>query len=148
MLEGFEMTYEQFIDMCILCGCDYTKVTIRNIGPIFAYKFIKLHGDIEGVIENVVKKNPARYVLPENMDHFDFVKARELFKMGEMEEELNQLEEKIKLGKLMHDDLIVFLEGRVKKNIKNAVKNSLQKHHQKITSPQLTMMDFIENKTI
>ena len=24
VLKGLDMTYEEFIDMCILCGCDYT----------------------------------------------------------------------------------------------------------------------------
>ena len=25
VLEGFEMTYTEFVDMCILCGCDYCE---------------------------------------------------------------------------------------------------------------------------
>ena len=31
MLEGLGLTYEQFVDLCILCGCDYCS-TIRGIG--------------------------------------------------------------------------------------------------------------------
>jgi flap endonuclease-1 len=34
------MDQDQFIDFCILCGCDYTP-KIPQIGPIKAYKMIK-----------------------------------------------------------------------------------------------------------
>ena len=43
------MTYEQFIDFCILCGCDYTS-KIPNVGPIKAYSYIKAHKNIENII--------------------------------------------------------------------------------------------------
>ena len=32
MLDELKLTPEQFVDMCILCGCDYAG-TIRGIGP-------------------------------------------------------------------------------------------------------------------
>jgi len=32
-LEGLKLTMEQFIDLCILCGCDYTD-SIKGIGPV------------------------------------------------------------------------------------------------------------------
>lgn len=38
-LEGFGMTHEEFIDMCILCGCDYT-CNIAGVGPVKAFKYI------------------------------------------------------------------------------------------------------------
>ena len=34
------MTNEEFIDMSILCGCDYSA-KIEGIGPVKAFKFIK-----------------------------------------------------------------------------------------------------------
>ena len=40
ILKGFEMNYDEFVDLCILCGCDYTP-TIDGIGPITAFKLIK-----------------------------------------------------------------------------------------------------------
>ena len=39
VLEGFGMTHEQFVDLCILCGCDYTT-NIPGIGPVKAFKLI------------------------------------------------------------------------------------------------------------
>ena len=32
VLQGLELTYEQFVDLCILCGCDYCS-TIKGVGP-------------------------------------------------------------------------------------------------------------------
>ena len=40
MLKSLELSYEQFIDFCILCGCDYTA-KIGGIGPVKALKMIK-----------------------------------------------------------------------------------------------------------
>ena len=35
VLDGIEMSMDQFIDMCILCGCDYTD-NIRGMASLFA----------------------------------------------------------------------------------------------------------------
>jgi flap endonuclease-1 len=45
------MNMEEFIDLCIMCGCDYTA-NITGIGPVKAYNFIK---DVK-TIENVIAK--------------------------------------------------------------------------------------------
>lgn len=39
VLSSMQLTHEQFVDLCILCGCDYTG-TIGGVGPVKAYKFI------------------------------------------------------------------------------------------------------------
>ena len=52
ILEGFEMNQTEFIDLCILCGCDYTQ-SIGGMGPTTSYKFMKEHGDIETVLAKV-----------------------------------------------------------------------------------------------
>lgn len=69
-LEGLKLNYNQFIDFCILCGCDYT-CTISKIGPVTALNIIKTYGSIEAFI----LKN-TKYIIPEN---FNFILARELF---------------------------------------------------------------------
>lgn len=56
VLAGFEMTMEEFIDLCILCGCDYTK-SIAGIGPVKAFKYIKSHQTIEKVLEAIEEEN-------------------------------------------------------------------------------------------
>lgn len=74
VLADLGLNYNQFIDMCILCGCDYTT-KIVGIGAIKAYKFIKKFGSIEGVIESI--KNKDSYKVPND---FDFETARKLLK--------------------------------------------------------------------
>ena len=40
MLTGLGLSYPEFIDLCILCGCDYTD-SIKGIGPKTALKLIR-----------------------------------------------------------------------------------------------------------
>jgi flap endonuclease-1 len=72
VLEATGLTQEQFIDFCILCGCDYCD-TIKGIGPKHAYEQIKKWGSIEQVIEHL---DTDKYTVPEL---FDFANARQLF---------------------------------------------------------------------
>ncbi len=44
------MTYEQFVEFCILCGCDYTS-KIKNLGPARAFEFLKKYKNIDGILE-------------------------------------------------------------------------------------------------
>lgn len=67
----FWLVCDQFVDLCILCGCDYCD-TIRGIGPKTAVKLMQKHGSLEKVLENL----DSKYTIPEN---FDFNQARELF---------------------------------------------------------------------
>ena len=50
VLKELGFTFDQFIDFCILCGCDYCG-TIENVGPVKAYQFIKEHKTIENVLK-------------------------------------------------------------------------------------------------
>ncbi len=50
-MKGLGLTDDEFIDMCILCGCDYAS-KIEGIGPVKAYKFIKQYGSIENIIDH------------------------------------------------------------------------------------------------
>lgn len=54
MLAGLDITYEMFVDLCILCGCDYCS-TIKGIGPKTALKLIKQYKSIENVVKNLDK---------------------------------------------------------------------------------------------
>lgn len=55
VLEGLGLTQAQFVDFCILCGCDYTA-TIRGIGPKTALKLIRQHGSIEHLLASFKSK--------------------------------------------------------------------------------------------
>lgn len=71
ILEDLHFTMDEFIDFCILCGCDYCP-TIPRIGPITAMSLIKEYSNIETILENLDDK----YDVPKN---FNYVTARELF---------------------------------------------------------------------
>ncbi|KAL7237756.1 hypothetical protein ACSBR2_003956 [Camellia fascicularis] len=73
VLEELNLTMDQFIDLCILCGCDYCD-SIRGIGGQTALKFIRQHGSIENILENI---NKERYQIP---DDWPYQEARHLFK--------------------------------------------------------------------
>jgi len=59
ILSDFKMTYEQFIDMCILCGCDYCP-NIPRIGNKTAFNLIHKHGSIEHSLPHI-KNVPDDY---------------------------------------------------------------------------------------
>ncbi|KAD3068766.1 hypothetical protein E3N88_36646 [Mikania micrantha] len=73
VLEELNLTMDQFIDLCILCGCDYCD-SIRGIGGQTALKLIRQHGSIESILENI---NRERYQIP---DDWPYQEARRLFK--------------------------------------------------------------------
>ena len=86
VLKDLDVTMDEFIDLCILCGCDYCD-SIEGIGPIKAHSLIKENKDIEGVIKYAEKYNcdstkKKKFVCPE--ENFDFEEARALFKKPEV----------------------------------------------------------------
>ncbi|KAK6139502.1 hypothetical protein DH2020_026762 [Rehmannia glutinosa] len=73
VLEELNLTMDQFIDLCILSGCDYCD-SIKGIGGLTALKLIRQHGSIENILENISKE---RYQIP---DDWPYQEARRLFK--------------------------------------------------------------------
>ncbi|XP_062376924.1 flap endonuclease 1 [Sardina pilchardus] len=58
ILQEMGLSHEQFIDLCILLGCDYCG-TIKGVGPKRAIDLIKQHGSIEEILDNIdLKKYP------------------------------------------------------------------------------------------
>jgi flap endonuclease-1 len=73
VLNVLGLSMGQFIDMCILCGCDYCP-SIPHLGHLDAFELIKEHGTIENAIEAIKEK--GIFMLPE---HFDYIEARKAF---------------------------------------------------------------------
>jgi flap endonuclease-1 len=69
ILERLDLSYASFIDLCILCGCDYTS-TIPKVGPITALKMIKEHISIDA--------------FPVNTESCDYQLARSIFTKNEL----------------------------------------------------------------
>ena len=61
-LDGLKMNHDQFVDLCILLGCDYCD-SIRGIGPVSALKLIREHGNIETILKKLDRK---KYTIPES----------------------------------------------------------------------------------
>lgn len=73
ILDELKLTHLQFIDLCILLGCDYCP-TIEKLGPKHAYELLKIHGSIE----NIILMNDNKYeISDEFMERFQ--NAREYF---------------------------------------------------------------------
>ncbi|VVC40698.1 XPG-I domain,XPG/Rad2 endonuclease,PIN domain-like,Flap endonuclease 1,5'-3' exonuclease, C-terminal [Cinara cedri] len=72
VLETMEMSRDEFIDLCILLGCDYCN-SIKGVGPKRAIELMRQYKSLENIIENLDVK---KYQIPEN---WPFKDARRLF---------------------------------------------------------------------
>jgi len=69
ILKKFDMSYDSFVDFCIMSGCDYTD-PIPQIGPITSFNLIKKYGCIEEILKT----------LPKNYPQFNYEVCRKIFK--------------------------------------------------------------------
>eukprot|EP01116_Phalansterium_solitarium_P011137 TRINITY_DN26745_c0_g1_i1.p1 TRINITY_DN26745_c0_g1~~TRINITY_DN26745_c0_g1_i1.p1 ORF type:complete len:392 (-),score=107.15 TRINITY_DN26745_c0_g1_i1:6-1181(-) len=76
VLDGLKFTMDQFIDLCILLGCDYCD-TIRGVGPVRALELIKQYGSIDEILKHL---DTTKYPVPEN---FNYEAVRGYFKEPE-----------------------------------------------------------------
>merc|ERR1711920_605266 len=70
-LEQLNVSMDQFIDFCILSGCDYCD-TLKGIGPATAIKLLIQHGSLEKVLDELGDEK-----VPKN---FRYQAARDFFK--------------------------------------------------------------------
>jgi flap endonuclease-1 len=77
MLEELNLSKEQFLDLCIMCGCDYNK-NIYKVGPEKAYLYLKKHSSIENIESN----------LKLDISVLNHVRTRELFTNFEVVEDI------------------------------------------------------------
>ena len=89
VLKDFNMSTDEFIDLCILLGCDYLP-TIPRIGPKRAFDLIKYYGSIENFLEN----ESSKYNIPED---FNYIEVRNYFKKEEDIKNVGEI--KLKLPK-------------------------------------------------
>jgi len=137
ILEKLAFTYPQFVDMCILCGCDYVD-RLPNIGPITAHKLIKKLKTIENMMEHILDeknikkyKKETRYAIQNKDDdgvmyHSKVIHARELF-MSPFDDiyDYEELRKSIKIHKPNINELDVYLKKETsisEKEIKSLMK--------------------------
>jgi flap endonuclease-1 len=132
MLEGFEMDMDEFIDLCIMCGCDYTH-SIGGIGPIKAFKLMKDEGNIEKILQVIKKGNEdpekrQKFIIP---DAFLFEESRELFKKPDVIRDKAEVEKLMKWEKPDEEELKDFLINK-----KGFAENKVLSGLKKLTSCQ------------
>ncbi|GAA5872259.1 hypothetical protein JCM16303_001032 [Sporobolomyces ruberrimus] len=72
VLAGLELTMDKFIDMCMLCGCDYLE-PIKGVGAKTALKLVKEYDTMDEILAHLSKgKNPP----PED---WPYEEAKQLF---------------------------------------------------------------------
>ena len=109
LLNSLEMTKEEFLDFCIMCGCDYNK-NIPKIGSQTAFKYLKKYGTIEDIKDN----------LDIDITILNHTRTREIFKNYEK----IQLENIPFCGRPDIEELKIFLEKNdLSININNLVKS-------------------------
>ncbi|XP_015187766.1 PREDICTED: flap endonuclease 1 [Polistes dominula] len=101
VLEGLELNKDEFIDLCIMLGCDYTN-SIKGIGPKRAIELIKTHKSLEKIIE---KLDTKKYTIPED---WNYKQARLLFKEPDVAD-VNDIE--LKWSEPDEEGLVQFLCG-------------------------------------
>ncbi|KAH0617345.1 hypothetical protein JD844_015399 [Phrynosoma platyrhinos] len=77
VLQKLNLTHEQFVDLCILLGCDYCE-KIRGFGPKKALKLLQKHGSIEQVVQHTCRQ---KHPLPDN---WPLEETRQLFLQPEV----------------------------------------------------------------
>lgn len=116
ILSDFNFNKDEFIDFCILCGCDYCN-SVPKIGNITAFKLIQKYKKINTIIKNTKYNFPESYL-------YDFNKSKENFLLYYNKIDINNL----KLFKSDKDIIKLenFLINEVQMNEKR-VQNSLKK---------------------
>lgn len=82
-LIGLGLNHDQFVDLCILLGCDYCD-TIKGIGPKTALKLIKEHNNIETILKTL---NREKYTVPESYEPNVAARKRQLEEDGDSDNE-------------------------------------------------------------
>ena len=111
ILQDLDLTYEQFVDFCILCGCDYT-CKISRLGPETAFKVIKQYKNIEGILENICGEG-KQFKMPNN---FDYHGARKLLKNELQSLDVNDIVNSmdVKMDKTIKNDDMDFMLSNTK----------------------------------
>lgn len=138
ILDNLNITNEQFIDLCILCGCDYTS-KINGMGPITAYKLILKFSNIENFI-----KNNDKFIIPEN---FNYIKARKLFNNPISNEIFDKIDKTSKITIPKIDELKIFLKNtKLIDKYYREIDNNLMKYYLSINGISLISEKRVQNE--
>lgn len=127
LLDELGLTQTQFIDLCILLGCDYCE-SVKGVGPAKGLSLIRQYGTIEKIIANNPKLNfPEKWLYEE---------ARQLFVTPEVTDAEGV---ELKWSKPDNSGILQFMveeKGFSEDRIKNGVRK-LEKHREGATQGRL-----------
>lgn len=117
VLKGLGLdSQDEFIDLCILMGCDYCD-SIRGIGGKKGLDLIKKHKKIEKIIESLQNKEGVPKDWP-------IERARQLFKEPEVLKNDEFTDDFLKIKDIDEDGIVEFLckeNGFDEKRVRNAI---------------------------
>ncbi len=81
VLQALNLTHPQFVDMCIMCGCDYTASRgLPNFGPKRAMDVVRKYGSLDAFLESAEWKTKQVALGDKfNMADFQYTLARSIF---------------------------------------------------------------------
>ncbi|CAG8561821.1 5238_t:CDS:2 [Diversispora eburnea] len=129
VLEGLDISMDEFIDLCILLGCDYCD-SIKGIGPQRAVELIKKYHSIEETLKNIDQK---RFPIPED---WPYKEARELFHKPDVQD-LDSIEERVRKG-----------VEKLSKNLKGATQGRLDSFVTITANPKVPIKRKAEDKKV
>ena len=83
ILANLQLSHEQWIDFCILSGCDYCQ-RIPGLGIKTAFKYIKKYNDSNTIFIHIKDKIPENYI-----DRFN--KAKKIFNKNDDSKEIDNI---------------------------------------------------------
>jgi flap endonuclease-1 len=123
ILEQLNITYDKWVELCIMLGCDYLK-RINGVGPKKSFRYIKESNNIDDIVSDLKSKNV-------NVDEKyleDFEKSKQIFMTYNMDY-LENTENLVKIDKLYDnqiDNINQFMfknTNLTEKQIFNRIKN-------------------------
>jgi flap endonuclease-1 len=108
VLKELELEFDTFLDMCIMCGCDYTS-KIGGIGPMHAYKLMKKYNTIENAMPHIM--SAKSYKVPND---FDYITSRKLFKEACINDDFEKYKSDVLQTPIQHNELVLFLNEKTK----------------------------------
>jgi len=94
-VKALNLTHDEFVDLCIMLGCDYCD-SIGGVGPVTALKLIKEHKNIENVLK-WIKREGKKFKVPDSwlpQEEKEKKEESEEEKEEEVDEKLKEVEEK------------------------------------------------------